>query len=96
MKHKKLFSALLSLIMVFSLVPSVLAAEGDLLIAPAPTTSEDIVILYTNDIHTYINKDLTYSKVAALKDSYENVLLVTPVTISRALPMAPWTREKPS
>lgn len=45
--------------------------------------SDEIVILYTNDIHTYIdnplkeeNEDaLTYSKLAALKDSFENVIL---------------------
>ena len=35
-----------------------------------------VTVLYTNDIHTYITKDLTYSKVAAYKDSLENVLLV--------------------
>ena len=35
-----------------------------------------VTVLYTNDIHTYITKDLTYSKVAAYKDSLENALLV--------------------
>ena len=35
-----------------------------------------VTVLYTNDIHTYITKDLTYSKVAAYRDSLENVLLV--------------------
>ena len=35
-----------------------------------------VTVLYTNDIHTYITKDLTYSKVAAYKDSLENILLV--------------------
>ena len=35
-----------------------------------------VTVLYTNDIHTYITKDLTYSKVAAYKESLENVLLV--------------------
>ncbi len=76
MKHKKLLSLLLAFIIVFSLTTPALAAQGDLLIAPAPSANEEIVVLYTNDIHTYINKDLTYSKVAALKDSFENVLLV--------------------
>lgn len=33
-------------------------------------------ILYTNDVHTYINKDITYSDVAAYRDTLENVLLV--------------------
>ncbi len=39
--------------------------------------SEDgVVVLYTNDVHTYVDQELTYSKVAALKDSYDNALLV--------------------
>ena len=44
---------------------------------------EDITILYTNDVHTYIDKQspkLTYAAIAALKKSYQdegkNVLLV--------------------
>ncbi len=49
----------------------------------AHAAQSDIVILYTNDIHTYIDNHvgdgnengLTYSKVAALKKSYENVIL---------------------
>ena len=46
--------------------------------AAAGETEADggVTVLYTNDIHTYITKDLTYSKVAAYKDSLENVLLV--------------------
>ena len=42
-----------------------------------------VTILYTNDVHTYIDKkspELTYAAIAALKKSYEdagqNVLLV--------------------
>lgn len=51
-----------------------------LLISPtaqaAPTETEDIVILYTNDIHTYIDGSVRYSTIAALKDSFDNVLLL--------------------
>ena len=65
MKHKKLLSLLLALVLAFSLAVPAMAAEGD-----------DIVILYTNDVHTYIAGDLTYSKVAALKDSIPDALLV--------------------
>ena len=43
----------------------------------------DVTILYTNDVHTYIDKqapELTYAAIAALKQSYQNagkkVLLV--------------------
>lgn len=65
---KKLLCFILPLVLCLCLLPAIVAAEG--------TSAEDIVILYTNDIHTYITKDITYSKVAALKDSYENALLV--------------------
>ncbi|MBR5489775.1 MAG: 5'-nucleotidase C-terminal domain-containing protein, partial [Oscillospiraceae bacterium] len=64
-KTQKLLAVVLVLAMVFSLAPAAFAAEGDA-----------ITVLYTNDVHTYIDGDLTYSKLAALKDSYEDVLLV--------------------
>ena len=63
---RKFFATLLALVMVLSLmVPTAWAAE------------EDVTVLYTNDIHTYIDGELGYSELAALKDSLgENVLLV--------------------
>ena len=74
---RKFFATLLALVMVLSLmVPTAWAAEGD------------VTILYTNDVHTYINQEvkledeskvpgIQYSWIAALKDSLgENVLLV--------------------
>ncbi|MBQ4347021.1 MAG: S-layer homology domain-containing protein [Firmicutes bacterium] len=67
---KKILSVLLAAVLSLSLFIPAFAAE------------EDIVIFYTNDIHTYINnavsdKDgLTYSKVAALKKSHEGSILV--------------------
>lgn len=92
MKHRKLLSLLLALVMVAGLavpafaaeeetvtvdVTSLEPAEGDpaeslntLLIAPAPAT--DIKILYTNDVHTYIDnqmKDADGNKVPALRYS---------------------------
>ena len=46
----------------------------------APELAEDVVILYTNDIHTYIDSPLSYDVIAKLKNSleavYGNVLLV--------------------
>ena len=74
MKFKKVLSAMCALALTLALAIPAMAADG-LLIAPAPR-SEDITILYTNDIHTYITKDITYSTVAALKDSIPNCLLV--------------------
>ena len=67
---KKLIALVLSLVMVFSLV----ACGG----TPAPT--EDVAILYTNDVHTYIDNPLSYDVIAAIKGEletqYKNVLLV--------------------
>ena len=53
-----------------------------ILTVPALAADGDIVVLYTNDVHTYIDNavddenGLTYSKVAALKASEENAILV--------------------
>ncbi len=48
--------------------------------AKEPAKSEDTVILYTNDVHTYIDGPLSYDVLAAIKAelelTYENVLLV--------------------
>ena len=67
MKRKKLLSLVLSLAMAVSLAAPAMAAETD---------GGEVTILYTNDVHTYINEDLTYSKVAAYRDTLDNVLLV--------------------
>ena len=46
----------------------------------APKVTEDVVILYTNDVHTYIDGVLNYSVIAALKEAlqaeYPHVLLL--------------------
>ena len=46
----------------------------------ATEPTEDVVILYTNDVHTYIDGPLSYDVLAGLKDeleaTYGNVLLV--------------------
>ena len=63
---KQILSILLVLCLMISVFSmSVLASE-----------TEEITLLYTNDVHTYIDREITYSRVAALKDSYENVLLL--------------------
>lgn len=68
-----ILSMILVLTLCLTLLPEAVLAEN-------AVSSDDIVILYTNDVHTYINKDITYSKVAALKESlktsYKDVLLV--------------------
>lgn len=67
---KKLIALVLSLAMVFSLV----ACGG------AETAKEDVAILYTNDVHTYIDGPLSYDVIGAIKaelaTQYKNVLLV--------------------
>ena len=77
-RASKFLSLFLVLAMVCSLSGAALAAEGT---APA---EDDVVVLYTNDVHTHIDNNvgegnengLTYSKVAAYKDSLDNALLV--------------------
>ena len=34
---------------------------------PAAVSYEDVVILYTNDVHTYIDNPLSYAVIAGLK-----------------------------
>ncbi len=81
---KKALSLFLSLAMIFSLAIPAMAEEtadenaGIMLISEeaGQPVDEGITILYTNDVHTNINKTITYSILAAYKDSLENVLLV--------------------
>ena len=69
---RKSLAMILAIVMLLALVLPV-GAETE-------AKSEDIVILYTNDIHTYIDKDLNYAVLAGLKaklqNQYEHVLLV--------------------
>ena len=43
---------------------------------PHHKTNKEVNILYTNDVHSYIDGAITYSKVAGLKNSTPNTLLV--------------------
>ena len=78
MRTRRFLSLFLVLAMALSLSGAALAAEGT---APA---EDDVVVLYTNDVHTHIDNNvgegnengLTYSKVAGYKDSLGNALLV--------------------
>lgn len=61
---KRILSFLLTLCMCLSLLPvTALAADID--------SSDDIVILYTNDVPTYINEDITDSKLAEITPDAE-------------------------
>ena len=76
---KRFRSLLLALAVAAGLAATASAAGGPTVAGP-----DDIVILYTNDVHTYIDKGqeegeqdaLTYSKVAGYKNTLDNVLLV--------------------
>lgn len=57
-------------------LPLTLSMALSLTVTAAAAEECGVTILYTNDIHTYIDQDLTYSLVAAYKDSLENALLV--------------------
>ena len=65
---KKILSLVLAVMLVLSMGITAFAAN------------EDIVILYTNDVHTYINKELGYDDIAATKQKFiaggNHVLLV--------------------
>jgi 2',3'-cyclic-nucleotide 2'-phosphodiesterase (5'-nucleotidase family) len=67
---RKPLALIIALVLVFALCGTALA-DGE---------SADITILYTNDVHTYIGKTLSYANIAAMKQEYAanggNVLLV--------------------
>ena len=88
---RKFMSILLALVLVFSLFgcaaeepvkeePAATEAPAEAPVEEAAAPAEDVVILYTNDVHTYIDGVLSYDVIAALKAEleaqYENVLLV--------------------
>ncbi len=69
---RKSLALLLAVMLVLTLTIPVTAAET--------SPSDDIVILYTNDVHTYIDGPLSYDVIAAVKaeleTQYSHVLLV--------------------
>ncbi|MCD8019213.1 MAG: 5'-nucleotidase C-terminal domain-containing protein [Clostridiales bacterium] len=75
---KKFATWFLAMILCISFSLSVLAADTESQAEEGETeaTEAAVTILYTNDIHTYITEDLTYSMVAGYRDTLDNVLLV--------------------
>ena len=80
---RKLLSLLLVLALCCSLVGCGGAEQAETTAAATVETApakEDVVILYTNDVHTYIDGVLSYDVIAGLKaeleKTYGNVLLV--------------------
>lgn len=72
----KLLALLLAFVMALGMALPALAADADKPDSTDAAQSTDIVVLYTNDVHTYIDKDLTYSLVSAYRDTLGNALLV--------------------
>ena len=84
---RKLLALLLVLAMCISLFgcgaakpEETTAPATEATMAQTTAATEDIVILYTNDVHTYIDGPLSYDVIAGLKATletvYGNVLLV--------------------
>ena len=71
MRFKKSLSLLLAATLVLGAGATVSAAEST-------ADSNGITVLYTNDVHTYIDgsNGVTYSQIATLKDATKDVLLV--------------------
>ncbi len=67
-RSMKLLAYVLCFIMVLGLFPVVRADE-----APALATADEIVVYYTNDVHTYIDAELSYDNLADLKDKTAEV-----------------------
>ena len=61
-KSMRMLALVLCFVMVLGLMPTVRAEE-----APVLANADDIVVYYTNDVHTYINKSLSYDNIADLK-----------------------------
>ena len=61
-KSMRMLALVLSFIMVLGLMPVAHAEE-----APVLANADDIVVYYTNDVHTYIDGELSYDNLADLK-----------------------------
>ncbi len=70
--NSRLYSVLLCFVLILMYIPIMVSADNAVL-------SDDIVILYTNDIHSYIDGALSYDHIAGLKNElktkYKHVLL---------------------
>lgn len=71
---KKLVTVLTVPAMLGMLWTPVMAADDAS--AAADAGAQEVTILYTNDVHTYIDGDLSYSLAARYRDTFDNVLLV--------------------
>ena len=61
-KSMRMLALVLSFVMILGVMPAVHAEE-----APVLANADDIVVYYTNDVHTYIDGALSYDNIADLK-----------------------------
>ena len=61
-KSMRMLALVLSFVMILGMFPTVRAEE-----APVLANADDIVVYYTNDVHTYIDGGLSYDNIADLK-----------------------------
>ena len=73
MKTRKLLAVLTIIAVVIAMMPAMAFAEGTepSVIAPAPTKSNDIVILATSDVHCAVDDNIGYAGLAAYKKQME-------------------------
>ncbi len=60
---KRMLALLLTVCMVLSLAPAAFAED-----APVLANEDEVIVYYTNDVHTYIDKPLSYDNIADLKN----------------------------
>ena len=63
-KSMRMLALVLSFVMVLGMMPVAHAED-----APVLANADDIVVYYTNDIHTYIDGELSYDNIADLKQA---------------------------
>ena len=105
---KRFLALLLAAVMILSLAACGKKAEPAATEAPAPAVTEapapvveevkeeDIVILFTNDVHCGIEENIGYAGLAAYRNQMlkqtPNVLWLIPVTGPTAIPSVPFPR----
>ena len=65
--NRKFFALLLTLLMVFALVPASAYADT------AKDSGTEIAVLFTNDVHCAVDKNLGYKSVALAKETLEEM-----------------------
>ena len=74
-KTRRLLALLLAMVMMLALTVTAGAEE-----VTTTAAKSEITVIYTNDVHTYIDKTLSYATVSAMKQDYQKagkqVLLV--------------------